>query len=420
LCAGIALIAALVAGMAPAFALSSRRRIADPMRSHGSTTMTRAHRLLWDSFVGGQVALTLVLLAGSALLTRSLLASLAVDTGYDAEGVTIASLALPESRFEEPERRVTFYDEVLRRLRETAGIAAAGVISVPPDEVYTMIGRSGRGQGDDRTMWIAYRITDPGYFETLRIPVEAGTLDALSNGVLIDRNMASGLWQPGAVPIGERVDTESDMTVAGVTGSTRLWNQQAVVGAVYVDYHRRPESLLSMYVVARGRDAGAAGAAIRDAVRATDPLVAVEVRTLNSRLRATMADRTLMLGIALAFAAVALLLAIAGVYALVSQAVERRKRESGIRLVLGALPRQVRRRVLRVGLRGVLVGTPIGLLAACIAGWMIQSQLFQIRFYDGFAFATPVVVLLGASLLAAWLPARRATRVDPVQLLRDG
>jgi putative ABC transport system permease protein len=419
LCTGIALIAAMVSGVAPALVLSGRRGIADPMRTHGSTSTTRSQRLLWDGFVGGQIALTLVLLAGSSLLTRSLMAALAVDTGYDTGGVAIASIALPDSRFEEPARRVTFYDEVLRRLRGSPGISAAGLVSVPPDEAYTMVGRSGRGPGDQRTMWIAYRIADPGYFETVHIPVEAGGMDVASNGVLIDRELANGLWQPGAVPIGERVDAESDMTVTGVTGSTRLWNQQAAIGAIYVDYHRRPESLLSMYVVARGTNAAAAGAAIRAAVRATDPIVPVDVRSLNSRLRDTMADRTLMLGIAGAFAGVALLLAIAGVYALVSQAVARRHRESGIRLVLGARPSQVRRRVLGVGLRGVFAGIPIGVLAAIAAGWTLRSQLFQVSFFDAFAFAVPVVLLLGASLFAAWLPARRATRVDPVKLLRD-
>lgn len=417
---GFAFLTALGAGLIPALALSSRPDLAARLRTHESTSEGRGQKVLWDAFVAGQVALTLALLVSSALLTRSLLAALDVDLGYRTEGVLIAAIALPESRYEEGERRVAYYDALLARLRASAGIDAAGLVSIPPDEVFTYIGGTYRPESPEESVWGGIRLVDEGYFETVGIPVHEGSLSRTADAALVDGQLEENLW-PGSSPVGGRLESahlEEPVDVAGRVGSVRMWNQARGVGAYYLHYARAPERLLSMHVVARGPDAGAVSAAIRAAALATDPLAPVEIEPLQARVDASMVDRRLMLAIALGFAASALLLAAAGVHALVSQAAARRRRETGIRLILGAAPVRIRRRVLAHGMRAMLGGVIVGVAMSWAAVQGLRSQLFGISALDPAALGGAVLALLLAAGLAAWMPARRATRVDPVRLLR--
>jgi hypothetical protein len=266
-------------------------------------------------------------------------------------------------------------------------------------------------------MWSGYRVVDPGFFEVLAVPVHSGELRP---GVLIDRQLADGLFG-GESPIGLRVRSSVGgltMTIAGVTGPVRQWDQTVPIGSIYQDYRERPDLLLSMHVLARGDDRQRVAAAVRDAIGAVDPLVPYAVESLDARILSSMADRRLMLFIALGFAAVTLLLAATGIHALVAQSVERRRRESGIRLILGARPGQVRRRVIGHGLRSTLAGIAIGALASVGAVKAIRSQLFGIDTLDPVALPGSIVILAAAAWFAAWLPARRAGHADPASLLR--
>jgi predicted permease len=412
----LALGSALVAGAIPALAVSVRD-VAHRIRATGSAAETRGRRRLWDTFVAMQAALTLVLLVSSAMLLRSLLAALAVDVGYDSSGVMIASVSLPEATYADPARRVAFHDEVLDRLRGAAGVSAVGLTDIPPDEVFARIGGATREDDAERTMWSGYRVVDPGFFEVLAVPVHSGELRP---GVLIDRQLADGLFG-GESPIGLRVRSSVGgltMTIAGVTGPVRQWDQTVPIGSIYQDYRERPDLLLSMHVLARGDDRQRVAAAVRDAIGAVDPLVTYAVESLDARILSSMADRRLMLFIALGFAAVTLLLAATGIHALVAQSVERRRRESGIRLILGARPGQVRRRVIGHGLRSTLAGIAIGALASVGAVKAIRSQLFGIDTLDPVALPGSIVILAAAAWFAAWLPARRAGHADPASLLR--
>ena len=417
---GLAVVTATLSGLLPAVILSVRN-IADEFRSHGATTSTRRQRWLWDGFVAGQTALTLVLLVASAVLVRSLIAALSIDLGYRANDVVIASVTLPEGRFEAAPTRVVFFDEVMRRLRSSPGVEAAGLVSVPPDEIYARIGPMTRPGGEDQ-LWSGFRLVDEGFFETLRVPLVAGTLDEAGDGVVIDENLATALWQEGARPIGQQIGGAGGgpaSRVAGVVGSIRVWNQSGPIGALYVHYSRVPEQLLSMRIVARGSDRAAVAAAIRRAVADTDPIVPISVESLEARVQASMADRRLVILIATGFAGVALFLAAAGIYALVAQAVARRRRESGIRLILGARPGQVRRGVLSVGMRSSFAGVVLGLLASLGAMRLMRAQISDVPALDPVATAAATLILLAAAWLASAVPARRAGRVDPAALLRD-
>jgi len=199
----------------------------------------------------------------------------------------------------------------------------------------------------------------------------------------------------------------------------RQWNQTAPIGAIYQHYRARPELLLSTYLVVRGRDRPAVRSAIRSAIESVDPLVPYSTESLERRIGQSMAGRTLVLFIAPGFAGVALLLSAAGIHALVAQSVERRRRESGIRLILGARAAQVRRRVVGHGLRSTLAGMAIGGLASLAAVRAIRSQLFGVEVFDPGALAGSFALLALTAWLAAWVPARRSGQVDPARLLRE-
>jgi hypothetical protein len=392
--------------------------VANRMRTRDSTD-TRGRRRVWDAFVGAQAALTLVLLVSSLMLLRSLLAALSVDVGYDASAVTMVSISLPETTYAEPARRVAFHEQFLERLRGRPEVVAAGITNIPPDEIQAWIGRTSRPEDETRTMWGGYRIVDPGFFEVLRVPVQSGELSR-SGAVLVDRTVVDGLFD-GEAPIGRRVRSSVaglTLTVSGVAGSVRQWDQNMPIGFVYQDYRQQPELLLSMHVLVRG-DAVQIADAVRSTMNAVDPLVPYSLASLNERIRATMSSRALMLLIALGFAAVSLVLAAVGIHALVAQSVARRHRESGIRLVLGAAPGQVHRRLAGMGVRSALIGIAVGALASIGAARAIRSQLFGLDTLDPLSLFGSIAVLASVAWVAAWLPARKAGRVDPAGLLHE-
>jgi putative ABC transport system permease protein len=417
---GLALATAVAAGLLPAVMLSVRN-VAGELRTHWNATNTRQQRVLWDAFVAGQAALTLVLLVASTMLARSLFAALDVDLGYDPSHVVLASVSLPESRYDSPERRRVFYETALASIRSSGDVTAAGLVSVPPDEVSAMITPVWRDGAEANRLWAGFRMADEGYFTTLGIPIVAGAMDPSSDAVLIDGYLVDALWDGAAPAAGDRLAVGSGGSVAigGVAGAVRTWNMNSPIGATYVHWTRVPERLLSMHIVARGPDPRGVAAAVRRGIAAADPLVPASFDRLDTRVRASMADRRLMLIIALGFSVVALFLAAAGVYAMVSQAVARRRRESGIRVILGARPRQVRLRAIVLGLLSSLAGTLLGAIASFGAVHLMRSQLFGVTGIDALSIGGPAALLLSAAALAAWLPARRAGRVDPIRLLRE-
>lgn len=417
---GIAWLAALAAGVLPALTLSRTAGLSARVRTRGSTR-GKHHNLMWDLFVAGQIALTMGLLVAAGLLVRSMIAALDMDLGYEPAGVVIAPIALPESRYLEPDRRVAYFEALLDRLRADPAIAAAGMVSTPPDETFAYIAPARRDVGE-ASFWSGFRLADPDYFQTLRIPVETGSLDPASDAVVIDRQLADALWKAES-PLGTRVAsamTDGLLPVSGVVGGIREWQQEdGGLGAIYMHYRRRPDALLTMNVLARGPSPQATIRAFRAAASATDPLVPIDVDLLGDRIARSMADRRLMLGIAGGFALIALLLAAAGVHSLITQAAARRRRETGIRMILGESGGSIRRRMLGAGLRAAVFGVSAGAIVAWMAGRALRSQLFGITAGDPAGLGGAAALLLVTAGLAAWLPARRAVRTDPAALLRD-
>ena len=374
----LAMVTALVAGLLPAVVLS-RGAMRDHLRSHGSTGPPNRPRL-WTGLVVAQVALTVALLAGAGLLVRSFVAALSVDLGYDPSHVLAVDVSLPPTRYDSDARRRAYYDAAIDRLRATPGVRAAGLTSRLPFDTTAFTGGTERDRPGAAVTFAGYRVVDPGYFQTLGIPRLAGDARALERGVLIDRALRDRLWKQDN-PVGDRVRSafaESPLTVAGIVGSVREWNQEkGAVGVVYDSVERRPLPAMHAMVRYDGTPA-AAITSVQRAFAAVNPLVPVTIRSLAALTREALRGRRLLLTLAVGFGVVALLLAASGVYGMVAFAVARQARESAIRLALGAPLRSLRRRVVRQGLLPAVAGSSAGIALALAAGRAMRAQLFQV------------------------------------------
>jgi putative ABC transport system permease protein len=417
----LAVVVAVGAGLVPALALPVRD-LAARLRTQGPPTHTREQRHLWHGFVAVQVALTLVLLAGTGLLVRSLREVVTRDIGYEPGGLLAVDVSLPELHYADDARRVRYYTEALERVRRLPGVQAAGLTNVLPHETTARTSSTRSVRSDTLFVFGGLRVVDPGYFAALGITQLAGAgFDAgvaRQHAAVIDTTLVRQLWRDRS-PLGDGVRNYyvgDTLTVIGTVASIREWNYRPV-GVVYVDYRARPAFLLDMHFIVRPATPQVA-AAVRGALEAIDPLVPVTVEGLETRIAQTYGERRLLLLIAACFAAVALLLAALGVYAVVAYAVARELKAAAIRITLGARRGAVIGRLIVRGLRPVLTGLLAGAVAAVPAFAALRSQLFGVQPFDPLSLAGGVVALTAIAVLAAYLPARTAGRVDPIVILR--
>lgn len=421
----IALASAALAGTLPALLLSARN-VAERLRSSMGSTDRRFTQRLWRMFIAGQAGLTLVLLFGTGLFLRSLVAALAVPLGYQPDHVLVASISLPASGYSAGSRAVSFYDRLLGRVRALPGVESAGLISILPDRMSAHTTFTVRQDGDTASIFSAFRVTDPGFFRVMRIPPGRGrtpSAGALRPGqAWIDEALAARLFGRTS-PMGHPIRNfwmDSTALVAGTVGAIRQWNQDRPIPTVYVDYHTPGLNLGDENLVVRtAGDLDAMASTVRRSIRNLDPLVPVTTATLTSRINTSMAGKRLMLGMVGSFAAIALSLAALAIYALVAFAVSRRRREVGIRMALGAPAQAVQRKLAADGLAPTLAGMVVGLLATYPAGRLIRSQLFQVGSWDRLTLVAAVALLVLTAGVAALLPARAALRLDPARVLRD-
>ena len=419
-----AVAAACLAGLIPALVIS-RRALAGRLRSHGASSAQPSQRGLWTGFVTAQIAITVLMLAGSGLLLRSFAAALAVDVGYDATNVLAIDVALAESRYAEPARRAAYYDTALDALRAVPGVRAAGLTSVLPHEPSAYVSSTWLDDAEDGPRpYAGYRLVDPGYFEAIGIATVRGDMQEFRRGAaFVDAGLAGRLWEDGP-RFGDRIANgfaKTALPVQGVVGTVREWHEgDDTWGAVYADFHQHLERTQSMHFVVRhdGR-AAAATEAVRRALAAVDPLTPVTVERLEARTAQSLGGRRLLLLLAVGFGAIALALAAAGVYAMVAFAVERQRREAAIRLALGAAPRAIGARVLGQGFAPAAGGIVLGLLMTMPLQRLIASHLFNVAPSDPAALGAAATAVIAAAGVAAIGPARRASRVDPVEALRQ-
>ncbi len=432
--AGVAFLAAVVAGLAPALAASRIDLIAH-LRAGGRGAVgvgpARGRQLL----VVAQVALAITVVAAAGLLGRSLQRLQAVDMGLATDRLVFAELDPPRDRYADPNVRGQFLEAVTARIG-----AAPGIEAVTPLNVQPFAGATGwdlprftaEGQTADRVAMnpgLNFEAVYVPYFSTLGITIvrgrgftDADREDAPRVAIVSDA-MAAHTW-PGQNPIGRRLkygglDSRNEwLTVVGVAATTRYRELVTPRPTLYIPAEQFMNSAGRLAIRTGAAPAFVAGV-VADAVRAVDPAVRVtRVAPYADYLRVPLAQprfNTLLLAV---FAAAALLLSTVGLYGVMAASVRQRDRELGVRLALGATAGDVRRLVLGEGLRLAAAGTVAGLALAWAATRLLSGLLFETEPLELTTLIGAAGILVGAALLATYVPARRAARIDPVALLR--
>ena len=434
------IVSAVLAGVAPAIA-ATRSDLRSAIGEGGRSAPPPRERLRF-ALVAGEVGVALVLLAGAGLLVRSALRLQEVDPGFDARGVLSARVTLPATGYEQPERVVRTFDEIVGTLSAQTGVDAAAVTSsAPMGNEGNSNGLVPEGKAFDPSDLVVGQLAIIGgdYLGVMRIPLLAGRAFASADRrdtplvMLLNETAARQLF-PGEDALGKRVDccepgadgAPSLKLIVGIVGDVRAQGLQAEPQPqFYLPMAQAPPVAWtwiqrSMTVVARGRavDPAALTGALRAAVHDVDPSVPLyNVATLEQRLAATLAPRRFNTALMLVLGAVGLLLASIGIYGVVSYVVTQRQREIAIRMALGAPGRKVVGMVIAQGMRPVLLGIVLGTAGALATSQVLTSYVFRITTRDPLTLAAVIALLVAAALAATAIPARRAAKVDPARTL---
>ncbi|HEY0970925.1 MAG TPA: ABC transporter permease [Gemmatimonadales bacterium] len=428
----LAVATGILFGLAPALRLS-RGAVHDSLKEGARGATGGAAARIRNALVLSEVALALVLLVGAGLLVRSFERLNQVDLGFDPGSVLTYELLLPSAKFEDVEQLPVAYDELLERTRAIPGVSAVAVSNNLPmgGAGYLSFTIEGRTPPPDAFEDIQPFNVTPGHFSVLRIPLRAGRLIeardaagappvAVVNEELVRR------FLDGRDPIGRRI-TFGDpsnpettwMTIVGVVGNVA---QEGVTAAPYPQLYRSLHQFPGRGVFVSMRTAGdpdAVAGAARRALRALDPeLPLTDLMTMEQRVSADLARPRVSVALLGVFAGIALLLAAIGIYGVISYAVAQRTREIGIRMALGASTADVRRLVVRQGMAPALIGIAVGVVGALAVTRVMSSLLYGVSATDPVTFVGVPVVLAVIALAAAYVPARRATLVEPVNALR--
>ena len=436
----VSLLTSAVFGLVPALQ-SAQRDLSDVLRDgdRGSTEGGARHRLR-RALVASEFALAMVLLVGAGLMIRSFVALHRVDPGFDARRVMTAHVSMLGTANADTGRRGPFVEEVLRSVRAIPGVEVAGAINHLPISGdnwglgFAIEGRPAPRPGESPRA--TYRVVTPGYFEAMRIPILRGRSVAATDRegsprvVVINSVLASRYW-PGVDPVGKRLtfDNPNDpnaewITVVGVVPNvvTSDWagpREPEVYLAYFqaADYLHRPGGhYASISIVARGE----VGASLRAAISSVDPRVVLsELQPMEQIVAGATAPSRFPLLLLGAFAVVALALAAVGVYGVMSYTVSRRTHEIGIRVALGATPREVLRLVIGEGMTVAVAGSAAGLVGALLLTRFMSTMLYGVGAMDPLTFALVALVLCGVALVATYVPARRAAHIDPLVALRS-
>jgi predicted permease len=434
-CSAITGAATLLFGLAPSWQLA-RRSVSE---AFGETSDARVAggRRVGSLFVAAEVALCLVLLTGAALLIRSLERLSSVKPGFDPTNLLTLRLNLPVSQFPKPETWARFFDEVRTRVASLPGVEEVTSISHLPvsddgfGNGFTVGGRpTARGDESSAEMrWVG-----PRYFETLKIPLRRGRLlgplDRTGSPLAVVINEAfTREFFPGEDPVGRHLliafcrdakPCPPSWQIVGVVGDVRDQSLElAASPQMYVAEAQLPMSYTSLLIRTRMRP-DALAAAVQREVRALDPTIPVwDARSMDDVIARSSGPRRYTAYVLAAFAALALALAAVGVGGVMACVVSLRAREIAIRMALGAGGRDVVGAIVGRAFRFAIAGIVVGLAGALALTRLLSSLLFDVRPTDPISIGAAVVLMLGISTLAAWLPARRAARIDPMVALRS-
>jgi putative ABC transport system permease protein len=425
----------LLAGVAPAV-LSAKTDLTTALRS-GGRGIAGGRGLFRSGLVVAQLAISLVLLAGAALLIRSFQLLTAVDPGYKTERVLVMDTAYPSSTRGAAEASTAFFQEITRQIAALPGVTAVSTTNTLPIDGptsnggYAVEGRPKPGPDDYLKQSAIWRSVGPGYFAALGIPLRSGRefdeRDTASRPqtVIINESLARATW-PNEDPLGHRIAIGWDtaevvwMTIVGVVADTKQFSLDAATRAeLFVAAPQHPLVSTRMKVVVRtAGEPMALAESLRKIVAAANAEVPVKFTTAEMLVGDTLAAPRFRALLISTFAGVALLLAVVGVAGVLACMVNERRTEIGIRMALGALPGMVVQDFVRRGGKLALLGLAIGLLAAFAAARFLQGMLFGVGAGDPIVFGLVAAGLLFAALAASAIPASRAAKVDPLVVLR--
>ncbi|HEX5734752.1 MAG TPA: ABC transporter permease [Blastocatellia bacterium] len=426
----------LLFGLAPALQ-ASRPDLTDALKEGGRSSAGLARNRLRSVLVISEVALSLVLLVGAGLMIRSFAKLNQVDPGFNPAEVLTMGVALLRSKYPEEERVASFYSQLLERAAATPGVVSAGAISELPfsgsntNDSFTIEGRPPVAKQEEPIT--EYRVVTPRYFESMGIPLLAGRDFAETdtkqapNVVVINEAFANRHFA-GESPLGQRIRLQGQerdpLLIVGVVGDVRqLGLDQQPIPEAYVPFLQDPLSKTyqrSMTIVARTKsDPGSVAGSLRAELTSLDKSLPVfSLKPMTEYLRDSLARRRFNLILLTAFGGVALVLAAIGIYGVISYGVTQRTHEIGIRMALGAEKGDVLRLVIRQGMIMALGGVAIGLLASLALTRLMETLLFGVSVTDTLTFTVIALLLTSVALLACFVPARRATKVDPLVALR--
>jgi putative ABC transport system permease protein len=436
----VAALVGLLAGILPALQ-ASKTDVNGTLKAQSiSGTFVRSGPRTLPALMIAGLALTLVLTVGAGLLIRSFLQMVAVPKGFNPDGVLTLELAPNLSKYPwDGPQREAYFQELLARVQALPGIQSAGLTSFLPlamPELAAPIQVEGHPPivlGKEPIVFINHVSRD--YFRTMGMQVRAGRPFSVGDGpkaqlaAIINETVARRYFS-NENPIGRRFslppDWKDPKTIVGVVGDTRQFGLDREVNLeVFLPDAQNPGNsnmLVARVAPSQNNQAGLSGlsAAIRDQALALDPAEPVyQVVTMNERLSDSFAPRRFQMLLFGAFAALALAIAAVGMYGVVSYAVSRRTHEIGIRMALGATPRDALKMVVRQGMLLALIGVGLGLAGALALTRVMKSLLFNVGANDPATFAGVALLLVAVALIANYIPARRATKVDPLQALRQ-
>jgi putative ABC transport system permease protein len=426
----ISVLAGILFGMAPALQLAWSNP-STSLRDEGrgvSVGHTRAQ--MKNLLVVSQVALSLVLIVGAGLLLRSFVRLLRVDPGFDAQNVLTMNISLPTVKYAKPDQQIAFFDELLRRVSALPGVRNAATSATLPLHFIRIAPVLPEGQPDvplSQRPFVDVEAVSPQWFETLRVPLRAGRpFTAADNAqtprvVIANETLARQFW-PDQNPIGKHIIVgriPAPAEIVGVAADIKNKGlEQDSQPQLYLPFPQLPWGDMNL-LIRTAVPPRSITSAVRAQISAVDPDQPVtKIQTVDDLMNDSRSEPRFTMMLLSVFSATALGLAVIGIYGVLSYSVAQRRQEFGIRLALGAGHEDILALVVRHGLMLAMAGIVIGLLAALFLTRLMASMLYKVGTRDLVTFVFTPLLFLGIALLASYLPARRATKVNPIEALR--
>jgi len=424
----VSLFTGLLSGLAPALQASKSDQVT-AMKEGG---VQSSNRHLRNLLVIAETALALILVVGAGLLIKSFWRLQQVDAGIKTDHLLTFQISLPRNDYPEAVQKRIFFEQLLERAAAIPGVQSVGATHILPlSGAYSCDSfmRDDRPLPPDDRPCAEIRLITPDYFRTLGISLTRGRMfterdnSGAGQVVMINEAMAEKFW-PGEDPIGKRLTPDSGTTVSreivGVVRDVKHFGlDMEAKPEYYIPYNQDPWSSALNIAMRTTADPASLSQAVRSEVRALDSTLPVRnVRTMEQMVQRSVAEprfRTLLLGV---FAGVALLLSVLGIYGVMSWSVAQRTREVGVRMALGAAPADILKLLVGQAMIVAVIGVSLGLCAALMLTRVLASFLFEVNATDPVTFVAVSVLLIAAALLACYVPARRATKVDPMIALR--